>query len=92
MNIDILEWSRATINSIMKINYNSDYLFKIIFVIDPNPLDYDGCDSVIIEIWKINQKTKYEMVWFSTFTHLSLNEAIKEVNDIVKTYEKEIHE
>jgi hypothetical protein len=52
---NLMEWSRKVINSIMTKNKDPKYLYEVNIVLKPNPLNYDGMDEVMIEIFQENQ-------------------------------------
>lgn len=64
--IDLLEWSREVINSLMRKKNDSAYLYQMEIVLNPNPLNYDGIDEIIINIIEINQRTKTKTLFYST--------------------------
>ena len=82
---DLMEWSREIINSLMKKKKDSSYLYNIKITLDPNPLNYDGIDKVLIEIIEINQRTKIETMYYSTAKEwcCSLTDAMEKVNGLV---------
>ena len=89
---DIMEWSRKTINSIMKQRneHNSRWLYHINVICNPNPLDYDGMDEVVTEIIRKDQSDKANRttsVFFTTKSnyHFNISEAVAEVNNFVIT-------
>jgi len=55
--------------------------------LQPNPLNYDGIDSVIIEIWQKENKcfSSQKSVWFTTNICGSIEEAINEVNKKIES-------
>ena len=88
-NQNILEWSRKIVNELITANNSLTYLYTVSFIIEPNPLDYDGCDSVSILILEINQKTKAVKQYFKTEKYLSsIDEAVKETEDFLKNRKK----
>lgn len=84
-NNEILEWSRSVINKIMEKENNIRYLYYIEIKLCPNPLNYDGMDSVDIKIMKLDQKTENSTLWFSTGFCFNIKEAIERVNKKLKT-------
>jgi hypothetical protein len=80
---DLMEWSRGVINSLMEKanNVMADYLFQIKITLNPNPLDYDGIDEVLMEVIEENQSLKLKKVVFSTKNCCSINEAQNQINN-----------
>jgi len=85
--IDILEWSREIINLIMTAKNDSKYLYSIKITLNPNPLNYDGCDEVLISIFERRNGMRLlgEKLYFTTTHCFSLDEAIAQVNKFVAT-------
>lgn len=86
MKKDLMEWSREVINSLMRKKNDSAYLYNIKITLDPNPLNYDGMDEVLIEIIEINQFTKVESIYYSSAKEYCFNlaEAMEKINSLVK--------
>ena len=84
--IDIMEWSRKIINAIMIKKNDNRYLYHIKITFNPNPLNYDGMDKVLMELIEVNQRGKTDKVLMTTLQSYCFNieEAVTEMTKLIK--------
>ena len=80
----IMEWARKIVNTIMRKNKDSKFLYSVRFTIEPNPLNFDGVDKVVAQIIQKNQYTKFTRTYFLNSDHcFNINDAISEINSFI---------
>lgn len=89
MNNNLMEWSRNVVNSIMNMHNDHKYVYFLKFIIEPNPLNFDGMDEITIEIIKKENNSKSrENLFYKTDYCVSVDEALVQIEEFVELLTK----
>ena len=81
--IDLMEWSKSIVDALMnKNNIRKGRPYRVKITCDPNPLNFDGMNKVVIEVIKIHDFSPVDSVLYSTDVEYCFNieDAVEKVN------------